>query len=66
MELHQVSGCEGGDCPKVYLSDRGTAVFQGSVLTVTDSLRLGHDEQAVELPLDVVKDALGKLLGDVR
>lgn len=62
MKLRQVSGCEGGECPKVYLSDRGTAVFQGSPVTTAGGLRLGAGEHAVELPLDVVRDALAALL----
>ena len=62
MELRQVSGCEGGECPKVYLSDRGTAVFQGNVVPAAE-LTVGHGEHAVELPLDVVRDALNELMG---
>jgi hypothetical protein len=58
MELRQVSGCEGGECPKVFITDRGTAVFQGDIVT---GLRHGPGEQAVELPLSVVRDALGAL-----
>lgn len=58
MKLVQVSGCEDTKCPKVYLSDRATAVFVGSALT---SLDTGPGEQAVELPLSVVKDALESL-----
>jgi hypothetical protein len=63
MELRQVSKCEGGECPTVYLSDRGTVVFQGNVVSANE-LRVGHGEQAVELPLDVVRGALNELMGD--
>ncbi|MQA64216.1 MAG: hypothetical protein GEU86_22800 [Actinophytocola sp.] len=64
MGVHKVSeGCEGGDCPAVYVSDRGTVVFQGDAVPVAEGLRLGEGEQAVELPLDVLKSALPALLG---
>lgn len=59
MELRKVSaGCEGGDCPTVYLTDRGTAVFQGETVA---GARIGQGEQAVELPLSVVRSALAAL-----
>lgn len=60
MNLRQVSGCEGGECPKVYVSDQGTAVFQGYALA-PGILSVGPGEQAVELPLDVVRGALTAL-----
>lgn len=64
MQLRKVSGdCEDGDCPTVYMSDRGTVVFQGAVVTSTEGLRLKPGEQAVELPLDVVRSALPQLSG---
>jgi hypothetical protein len=59
MELRQLAGCKDTECPKVYVTDRGTAVFQGHIMT---SLRPGPGEQAVELPLSVVRDALSALL----
>ena len=63
MELRQVSGCEGGECPAVYLAvEQGTAVFQGRQLTTADGVNPGPGEQAVELPLEVVRDALAALL----
>jgi hypothetical protein len=60
MELRKVSddGCEGGECPTVYLSDRGTVVFQGDAVT-----RGKGGEQAVESPLDVVRSAWPELFG---
>lgn len=65
MRLRQVSaGCEGGDCPTVYVTDRGTVVFQGDGLWEVDGLSLTSGEQAVELPIDVVQSALPALAGD--
>lgn len=58
MELRQVSGCKDTECPKVYVTDRGTAVFQGDIVT---ELRPGPGEQAVELPLSIVREALSAL-----
>jgi hypothetical protein len=63
MKLRMVSGCEGGECPAVYVSDRGTVVFQGNVVTVAEGLRLGAGEQAVELPMEVVRRVLPELSG---
>jgi len=63
MNLQKVAGgCEGGDCPTVYLTDRGTAVFQGN-LVPPGVVSLGEGEQAVELPIEVVRDALLTLHG---
>jgi hypothetical protein len=64
MELRKVSdGCEGGDCPAVYVSDRGTLVFQGDEVAIAEGLRLGKGERAVEVPLDVLLSALPQLQG---
>ncbi|MFC4084382.1 hypothetical protein [Amycolatopsis samaneae] len=61
MKLRKLTDCRIDECPTVYLSDRGTVVFQGN--TVTSGLRLGPGEQAVELPLEVVRQALPELSG---
>jgi hypothetical protein len=58
MKLRKVSGCEDDDCPAVYISDRGTGVAQGTPVDDAAGLRLGPGEVAVELPLDVLRDAL--------
>lgn len=65
MDLRKITtGCDNDDCPAVYLSDRGTVVFQGDAVTRANGLRLGAGEQAVELPLDVVRQALPELSGN--
>lgn len=63
MELTKISGgdCGQGDCPTVHRSDHGTLVFQGDAVRVADGLRLGQGEQAVELPMDVVREAVRAL-----
>jgi hypothetical protein len=60
MQLRKVAGCSKGECPAVYLSDRGTVVFQG---TVAEGCQLGVGEQAVELPLELVLSAIPSLPG---
>lgn len=62
MRLHKVSGCDNGTCPAVYVSDRGTAVVQGTpVTTDTEGLTLGDGESAVELPPEIVLGAVVSL-----
>jgi hypothetical protein len=60
MQLRKVAGCSKGECPAVYLSDRETVVFQG---TVAEGVQLGAGEQAVELPLGLVLSAIPSLPG---
>lgn len=45
----------------MYVTDRGTGVAQGTPVTEGDGLTLGPGEAAVELPLDVLRDALRAL-----
>lgn len=62
MTLRKVAGdCELGTCPTVYLSDRGTIVLQGDAVTVANGLALGEGEQAVELPIALVQEAIRAL-----
>lgn len=63
MPLLKVSGCDNGTCPAVYVSDRGTAVVQGTpVAAATEGLTLGDGETAVELPPEIVLDAVFALV----
>ncbi|MFD9890599.1 hypothetical protein ACFWY9_14740 [Amycolatopsis sp. NPDC059027] len=62
MKLRKLTeGCNLDQCPAVYLSDSGTVVFQGDLVTDASGLRLGTGEQAVELPLGVVLQAIPEL-----
>lgn len=62
MKVRRVSAdCQGGNCPTVYLSDRGTVVFQGYTVASAEGMTLAEGEQAVELPLDVVRSAMPEL-----
>lgn len=63
MKVRRVSGCKKTNCPAVYISDRGTGIAQGMPVHHADGLQLGPGEMAVELPLDVLRDALRALEG---
>lgn len=58
--LTQLAGACGDldDCPAVHLSKHGTLVFQGPDATNTEGIRLGSGELAVELPVELVKEAI--------
>jgi len=55
------TSCKNGDCPSVYLSDRGTLVVQGDGVRAAQGMRLGSGEQAVEVPMSVIEEALRAL-----
>lgn len=62
MKLTRLSGeCKEGTCPTVYLSDRGTLVLQGDVVHGVDGLVIGQREQAVELSIALVREAIREL-----
>ncbi|PKW19034.1 hypothetical protein A8926_7175 [Saccharopolyspora spinosa] len=62
MKLRKVSGCADSDCPAVYVSDRGTAVVQGEHVTRAEGLSLAAGETAVELPPEIILDAVTALI----
>lgn len=55
------TGCENGNCPTVYLSDHGTVVVQGDHVSDADGLTLGAGEQAVEVSVQLLREALNAL-----
>lgn len=62
MKLTRLAGtCQEDDCPTVFLSDRGTLVLQGDAVTMAAGLKLGAGEQAVELPVALIREALSAL-----
>jgi hypothetical protein len=67
MELTRIAGGCSDDmtCPTVSLTDRGTAVVQGYVLSpgTLPPARLPEGESAVEVPLSLLKEAF-HALGD--
>jgi hypothetical protein len=57
MKLRRIAGtCVDDDCPTVYLSDRGTVVVQG--YKVSEGVKLADDEEAVEIPVDLLRRAI--------
>lgn len=62
MKLTKIAGddnCRNGDCPTVYKTDRGTVAVQGDRLAHPTP---GH-EAIVEIPLDLLKEAVRALGG---
>ena len=62
LKLTRLSGgCVSGDCPAAYLSSRNTLVVQGADVRDADGLRLGEGERAVELPMEIMREAVRAL-----
>jgi hypothetical protein len=62
MKLRKLAGtCDDGTCPNVYLSDRDTLVFQGDAVLSAEGLVFSPGEQAVELSVKLVEEALRAL-----
>ena len=62
MKLTKLAGtCEVNECPTVYRTDRGTLVVQGDLVADADGLTLGTGEQAVEIPLGLLREAFSAL-----
>jgi hypothetical protein len=53
--------CKEGECDTVYLSDRGTLILQGTAVSFAQGMKLGQGEQAVELSIQLVTEALSVL-----
>ena len=58
MKLTKLTFCQDGGCHNVYLTDRNTVVFQGSVVPSADGPQLSPGEGAVELRMDVVVEMM--------
>ena len=62
MELTKIAGydnCRNGDCPTVFKTDRGTIAVQGDRLADPTP----DHEAIVEIPLDLLKEAVRALGG---
>jgi hypothetical protein len=42
VRVIKVSGCDDGTCPAVYISDAGTVVVQGALLSDVEGMTLGR------------------------
>ncbi|WP_380285424.1 hypothetical protein [Kitasatospora purpeofusca] len=58
MKLTRLVGsCDDGDCPTLYLTDRGTLAVQGSRIA-EHSLRIPTHESLVEIPVELIRKAI--------
>lgn len=63
MKLQLIGGCSDDSCPRIYISDRGTFVIQGTVLSEDDTrqMRFAVDENAVEIPENLLLEVAKRL-----
>ncbi|MFJ7277557.1 hypothetical protein [Kitasatospora sp. NPDC098663] len=52
-----LGSCEDGDCPTLYLTDRGTLAVQGEHLT-EHALQIPAHESLVEIPIELIRKAI--------
>jgi hypothetical protein len=64
VKLTQLGGeCpDGNTCPAVFATDEGTMIVQGRRVTgeTLGMLRLGDDEYAVEVPVELLREVAGQ------
>jgi hypothetical protein len=53
---------DGNTCPTVFATDEGTVIVQGRRATgeTLGMLRLANDEFAVEIPMELLREAAGR------
>jgi hypothetical protein len=55
VHLELVAGCAGGECPTIYMSDRGTLVLQGYIFDpATAGAEIPAGEQMIEVPVELL------------
>lgn len=54
VRLTRVGGCEGGTCPTVYATDRGTYVVQGAIVVDPEGVTVPDGETLVEVPAELL------------
>ncbi|MFI2072651.1 hypothetical protein [Streptomyces triculaminicus] len=55
MRLTRLVGeCDGGECPTIYRTDRGTLAFQGERIT-DHGIRVPEHEAMVEIPVELIR-----------
>lgn len=59
------TGCDGGDCPTVYVTDERTVLVQGPNFDATrpEGVGLGAGESVVEIPEELLRRAVARLDG---
>jgi hypothetical protein len=68
MKLQFVGGCDNSDCPKGFLTDRGTLVLQGYKVTdpaAVSALSLPDGETAVEIPRSLLDEMTARLRSEL-
>lgn len=60
MHLTQLAGCQGGTCPAVYATDRGTLVVQGELVTDPQAIA-DANPSATELLVEIPRELLASL-----
>jgi hypothetical protein len=55
VRLTQLRGaCQGGTCPTLYETDRGTLVVQGAIVTDAEGVDVPDGETLVEVPAELL------------
>jgi hypothetical protein len=55
VRLTQLRGaCQGGTCPTLYATDRGTLVVQGYMVTDAEGVNVPAGETLVEVPAELL------------
>ncbi|TQF05904.1 hypothetical protein E6W39_31360 [Kitasatospora acidiphila] len=58
MQLTRLVGsCDDGECPTLYLTDRGTLAVQGEQVT-EHGLQIPSHEKLVEIPIELIRKAV--------
>ncbi|GAA2153457.1 hypothetical protein GCM10009760_51190 [Kitasatospora kazusensis] len=52
-----VGSCDEGECPTLYLTDRGTLAVQGEQVT-GHGLQIPAHESLVEIPIELIRKAV--------
>lgn len=60
MHLTQLAGGQGGTCPAVYATDRGTLVVQGELVTDPQAIA-DANPSATELLVEIPRELLASL-----
>ncbi|GAA0339458.1 hypothetical protein AB0H73_33070 [Streptomyces olivoreticuli] len=58
MKLTRLAGgCDDGDCPTLYLTDRGTVAVQGTLMA-DHGLQIPPDETIAEIPVELIRKVI--------
>ena len=61
VQLNPLRGaCQGGTCPTLYATDRGTLVVQGYIVTDAQGVNVPAGETLVEVPAELLTNLNGR------